>query len=145
MKMIAFLFFLAVTLYCVWRGNVSYGKKSLTGAGKGLIGVFVAIIALGFFLKLLVAIIPGFTKGTARNLMEETSASFIVVWGMRFLITAISTIFSGIMGFHKEHNFENYKKFSPVTNRLAPGLLLFAKCVVSFGAVLMLYGVWFTS
>jgi len=145
MKMIALLFFLAVTLYFVWRANLSSGEIKLVSVGKGLIGVFLGIIVLGFFLKLLVAIIPGFTNDAAGDLMEEIGASFIVVWGMRFLIVAISAIFGRIMDFHRQYNFENYKKFSPVTSKLAPGLLIFAKCSVSLGAVLMLYGIWFTN
>lgn len=144
MKLMALLFFLVITLYFVWHGKIPYGKKSLANVGKGFIGVFVGIFALGFFLKFLVAIIPGFTNDAAGDLMEEIGASFIVVWGMRFLIVALSTIFGGIMDFHREHNFENYKKFSPFTSKLAPGLLIFAKSVVSLGAVLMLYGIWFT-
>lgn len=144
MKIIALLFFLFVTLYFVWRGSISSGKKSLASTFKGLIGVFAGIIVLGFFLKFLVAVIPNFTNDAAGDLMEEIGASFIVIWGMRFLIVAMLTIFGQIMDFHRKYNAENYKKFSPVTSRLAPGLLIFAKCLVSFGAVLMLYGIWFT-
>ena len=144
MGIIALLSFLFVTLYCVWRDKISYGENSLANAGKGLIGVFIGIVVLGGFLKFLVAIIPGFTNDAAGDLMEEIGASFIVVWGARFIIVAISDIFRRIMDFHKKYNFKNYKKFSPITNILAPSLLIFAKCIVSLGAVLMLYGIWFT-
>jgi len=144
MNFLAFLFFLVVAFYFIWNSKGSGDKSEMAGIGKMLIGVFVSIIIMGFVFKGLLAMFPGLTHHTARNLMNELGASFLAVWGMKFLIVAISTIFSRIMSFHKKYNADNYKKFSPFTNKLAPGLLVLAKCIVSLASILIFYGIWFT-
>lgn len=142
MEIVAFLFFLVLGIYFVWKSKGSGSKSELTSIGKMLIGVFVGIIIIGFVFKALLAIIPGFTNHAARNLMNELGASFLAIWAMKFMIVAISTIFSRIMTFHKKYNADNYDKFSPFTNKLAPGLLILAKCLASLGGGMMLYGIW---
>ena len=69
MEIVAFLFFWLVTVYFIWSSKISYGKKTLAGIGKAFIGVSISIIALGFVLKGLAAIIPGFTRDAAGDLM----------------------------------------------------------------------------
>ena len=142
MNTIVFLLFLAATVYYVWSGKFFNGKKSLAGTGKSFIGVFIGIVIIGFILKALVAIIPGFTRNAAGDLMEALGASLVVVWGMRFLIVAISNIFSGIMEFHKKYNAANYSRFSPALGKLAPVMLFLIKCIVSLGSVVIFYGIW---
>lgn len=145
MEIIAFLFFLVVTVYFIWSSNVSYGKKTLAGIGKAFVGVFIAIIAIGFVLKGLATIIPGFTRDAAGDLMEELGASLVFIWGVRFILVALCNIFGSIMDFHKKYNADNYSKFSPTTNKLAPGLFIFAKTVLSLGSIVIYYGIWLTN
>ncbi|MEB5972964.1 hypothetical protein ACWXVW_11220 [Pantoea dispersa] len=142
MGIAAFLFFLLVTIYFIWSSKVSHGGKTLAGIGKAFIGIFTAIIAIGFVLKGLAAIIPGFTRDAAGDLMEALGVSLVFIWGMRFILVVLCHIFGAIMDFHKKYNTENYRKFSPAINKLAPGLFIFSKVILSLGAIVIYYGVW---
>ncbi|NEG62583.1 hypothetical protein GQQ23_09575 [Pantoea agglomerans] len=142
MKILAFLFFLFVTLYFIWSSKISYGKKTLAGIGKAFVGVFIAIIAIGFVLKGLAAIIPGFTRDAAGDLMEALGASLFFIWGMRFILVGLCNMFGNIMDFHKKFNADNYRRFSPANNKLAPGLFIFSKVILSLGSIVIYYGIW---
>lgn len=142
MEIVAFLFFLFVTVYFTWSSKISYGKKTLAGIGKAFIGIFIAIIAIGFVLKGLAAIIPGFTRDAAGDLMEELGTSLFFVWGMRFILVALCNLFDTIMDFHKKYNADNYRRFSPTISKLAPGLFIFSKVILSLGTIVIYYGIW---
>lgn len=142
MEIVAFLFFLLLTVYFIWSSKISYGKETLAVIGKAFVGVFIAIIAIGFVLKGLAAIIPGFTRDAAGDLMEALGASLFFIWGMRFILVGLCNIFITIMGFHKKYNSENYRKFSPAINKLAPGLFIFSKVILSLGSIVIYYGIW---
>nr|WP_314983654.1 hypothetical protein [uncultured Pantoea sp.] len=142
MEIVAFLFFLSVAVYFIWSSQISYGKKTLAGIGKAFIGIFIAFVVIGFVLKGLSAIIPGFTRNDARHLMQGLGASLVFIWGMRFILVALCNIFGNIMDFHKKYNKDNYNRFSPVTNKLAPGLFIFSKVVLSLGSIVICYGIW---
>ncbi|MGC0811788.1 hypothetical protein WKH24_23205 [Pantoea agglomerans] len=145
MKILAFLFFLFVTVYFIWSSKISYGKKTLAGIGKAFVGVFITIIAIGFVLKGLAAIIPGFTRDAAGDLMEASGASLFFIWGMRFILVGLCNIFGTIMDFHKKYNADNYRKFSPAINKLAPGLFVFSKVILSLGSIVIYYGIWLSN
>lgn len=142
MEIVAFLFFLLVTVYFIWSSKISYGRKTLADIGKGFIGIFIAITAIGFVLKGLVAIIPGFTRNAAGDLMEALGASLFFIWGMRFILVGLCNMFGIFMDFHRKYNAANYRKFSPITNKLAPGLFIFSKVILSLGAIVIYYGIW---
>jgi hypothetical protein len=93
-------------------------------------------------LKGLAAIIPGFTRDAAGDLMEELGASLLFIWGMRFILVALCNIFGNIMDFHKKYNADNYREFSPTTSKLAPGLFIFSKVILSLGSIVIYYGIW---
>lgn len=142
MEIVAFIFFLLVTVYFIWSSEISYGKKTLAVIGKAFIGIFMAIIAIGFVLKGLAAIIPGFTLDAAGDLMEKLGASLFFVWGVRFILVALCNLFGTIMNFHKKYNADNYRKFSPTTSKLAPGMFIFSKVILSLGSIVIDYGIW---
>ncbi|PZL93294.1 hypothetical protein CKF43_13600 [Pantoea graminicola] len=142
MKFIAFLFFWVVTVYYVWNGKDFYNKQEWAGFGKKFIGVLAGIVVLAFFLKGLVFVVPGFSNNLAGDLMEEIGISFIFILAIKFMIIMICTLFSGIVGFHKKYNADNYARFSPVADKLVPGMLIFAKCIVSLGSIVIYYGIW---
>lgn len=121
------------------------GKKTLAGIGKAFVGVFITIIAIGFVLKGLAAIIPGFTRDAAGDLMEASGASLFFIWGMRFILVGLCNIFGTIMDFHKKYNADNYRKFSPAINKLAPGLFVFSKVILSLGSIVIYYGIWLSN
>ncbi|MFB4414119.1 hypothetical protein [Pantoea sp. ANP04] len=145
MEIVAFLFFLFVTVYFIWSSKMSYGKKTLAGIGKAFAGVFIAIIAIGFVLKGLAAIIPGFTRDAAGDLMEALGASLFFIWGMRFILVGLCNLFGTIMDFHKKYNAGNYRRFSPAINKLAPGLFVFSKVILSLGSIVIYYGIWLSN
>jgi hypothetical protein len=142
LEIIAFLLFLLVTEFFIWSSKISYGRKTLAGLGKAFVGVFIAIIAIGFVLKGLAAIMPGFTRDAAGDLMEALGASLFFIWGMRFILVGLCNIFGNIMDFHKKYNADNYRRFSPAINKLAPGLFVFLKVILSLGSIVIYYGIW---
>lgn len=141
-EIIAFLLFLLVTEFFIWSSKISYGRKTLAGLGKAFVGVFIAIIAIGFVLKGLAAIMPGFTRDAAGDLMEALGASLFFIWGMRFILVGLCNMFGNIMDFHKKYNADNYRMFSPAINKLAPGLFVFSKVILSLGSIVIYYGIW---
>ncbi|MFY1039458.1 hypothetical protein ACOMYX_12370 [Pantoea agglomerans] len=141
-EIIAFLLFLLVTEFFIWSSKISYGRKTLVGLGKAFVGVFIAIIAIGFVLKGLAAIMPGFTRDAAGDLMEALGASLFFIWGMRFILVGLCNMFGNIMDFHKKYNADNYRRFSPAINKLAPGLFVFSKVILSLGSIVIYYGIW---
>ncbi|MGC0904821.1 hypothetical protein WKH25_10665 [Pantoea agglomerans] len=141
-EIIAFLLFLLVTEFFIWSSKISYGRKTLAGLGKAFVGVFIAIIAIGFVLKGLAAIMPGFTRDAAGDLMEALGASLFFIWGMRFILVGLCNVFVNIMDFHKKYNADNYRRFSPAINKLAPGLFVFLKVILSLGSIVIYYGIW---
>ncbi|MGC0948115.1 hypothetical protein WKH11_03960 [Pantoea agglomerans] len=141
-EIIAFLLFLLVTEFFIWSSKISYGRKTLAGLGKAFVGVFIAIIAIGFVLKGLAAIMPGFTRDAAGDLMEALGASLFFIWGMRFILVGLCNVFGNIMDFHKKYNADNYRRFSPAINKLAPGLFVFLKVILSLGSIVIYYGIW---
>jgi hypothetical protein len=141
-EIIAFLLFLLVTEFFIWSSKISYGRKTLAGLGKAFVGVFIAIIAIGFVLKGLAAIMPGFTSDAAGDLMEALGASLFFIWGMRFILVGLCNMFGNIMDFHKKYNADNYRRFSPAINKLAPGLFVFSKVILSLGSIVIYYGIW---
>ncbi|WP_417878439.1 hypothetical protein [Vibrio sp.] len=145
MKFIAFLFFWTVTVCYVWNGKDFYNKKEWSSFSKKFIGVLIGIVVLAFFLKGLVLVIPGFSNDLAGDLMEKIGASSIFILGMKFIIIMICSLFSGIVDFHKKYNADNYARFSPTASKLVPGMLIFAKCVVSLGSILIYYGIWLSN
>ncbi|AMG58385.2 hypothetical protein [Pantoea vagans] len=142
MEIVAFLFFWLVIVYFVWSNETSYRKEMLAGIGKAFIGIFIAIIAIGFVLKGLAVIIPDFTLDAAGDLMEKLGASLYFIWGMRFILVALCNLFGTIMNFHKKYNTGNYRIFSPTINKLAPGPFVFSKVILSLGSIVIYYGIW---
>ncbi|MDF2042922.1 MULTISPECIES: hypothetical protein [unclassified Pantoea] len=144
-EIIAFLLFLLVTEFFIWSSKISYGRKTLAGISKAFVGVFIAIIAIGFVLKGLAAIMPGFTRDAAGDLMEALGASLFFIWGMRFILVGLCNLFGTIMDFHKKYNAGNYRRFSPAINKLAPGLFVFSKVILSLGSIVIYYGIWLSN
>ncbi len=70
------------------------------------------------------------------------SMSLLCVWGMRFAVALLCTLFSGVLAAHKKMNFRNYEKISLMSRTVAPPLFVFAKLLLSLGSVLMFSGLW---
>lgn len=137
-----FLLFMIWTLVLVWNGKDLFNKKQWLLAGLMFVLVLVATVVIGFTLKWLAQSMSLFSVATAKHYSIILSMSFLCVWGLKVTVVLLCTLFSGIMGGHKRYNADNYEKLSSMTRAVAPGLLIFAKSLISFGSFLMFSGLW---
>ncbi|WP_395306007.1 hypothetical protein [Enterobacter sp. ECC-019] len=137
-----FIVFMIWTLALIWNGKDLFNKKQWLLAGLMFILVLVATVVIGFTLKWLAQSMSLFSVATAKHYSIILSMSFLCVWGLKVTVVLLCTLFSGIMGGHKRYNAENYEKLSSMTRAVAPGLLIFAKSLITLGSFLMFSGLW---
>ena len=137
-----FILFMIWTLALIWDGKDLFNKKQWLLAGLMFILVLVATVVIGFTLKWLAQSMSLFSVATAKHYSIILSMSFLCVWGLKVTVVLLCTLFSGIMGGHKRYNAENYEKLSSMTRAVAPGLLIFAKSLITLGSFLMFSGLW---
>ncbi|WP_395275021.1 hypothetical protein V1581_16080 [Enterobacter bugandensis] len=137
-----FIVFMIWTLALIWNGKDLFNKKQWLLAGLMFVLVLVATVVIGFTLKWLAQSMSLFSVATAKHYSIILSMSFLCVWGLKITVVLLCTLFSGIMGGHKRYNAENYEKLSSMTRALAPGLLIFAKSLITLGSFLMFSGLW---
>jgi uncharacterized membrane protein len=130
------------TLALIWNGKDLFNKKQWLLAGLMFVLVLVATVVIGFTLKWLAQSMSLFSVATAKHYSIILSMSFLCVWGLKITVVLLCTLFSGIMGGHKRYNAENYEKLSSMTRAVAPGLLIFAKSLITLGSFLMFSGLW---
>ena len=130
------------TLALIWNGKDLFNKKQWLLAGLMFVLVLVATVVIGFTLKWLAQSMSLFSVATAKHYSIILSMSFLCVWGLKITVVLLCTVFSGIMGGHKRYNAENYEKLSSMTRAVAPGLLIFAKSLITLGSFLMFSGLW---
>ncbi|EPF6064183.1 hypothetical protein R4Q63_001888 [Enterobacter cloacae] len=104
--------------------------------------VLLATVVVGFLLKWLALSISLFSLATAKQYSIMFSMSFLCVWGLKFTVVLLCTIFSGITKGHKRYNAENYEEMLSVTRAVSPGLVIVAKTIISLGGFLMFSGLW---
>ncbi|BFT81968.1 hypothetical protein J2N90_09570 [Enterobacter asburiae] len=137
-----FILFMIWTLALIWNGKDLFNKKQWLLAGLMFVLVLVATVVIGFTLKWLAQSMSLFSVATAKHYSIILSMSFLCVWGLKITVVLLCTLFSGIMGGHKRYNAENYEKLSSMTRAVAPGLLIFAKSLITLGSFLMFSGLW---
>ncbi|HDV8502247.1 TPA: hypothetical protein QIT10_000967 [Enterobacter bugandensis] len=137
-----FIVFMIWTLALIWNGKDLFNKKQWLLAGLMFVQVLVATVVIGFTLKWLAQSMSLFSVATAKHYSIILSMSFLCVWGLKITVVLLCTLFSGIMGGHKRYNAENYEKLSSMTRAVAPGLLIFAKSLITLGSFLMFSGLW---
>ena len=137
-----FILFMRWTLALIWNGKDLFNKKQWLLAGLMFVLVLVATVVIGFTLKWLAQSMSLFSVATAKHYSIILSMSFLCVWGLKVTVVLLCTLFSGIMGGHKRYNAENYEKLSSMTRAVAPGLLIFAKSLITLGSFLMFSGLW---
>ena len=137
-----FILFMIWTLALIWNGKDLFNKKQWLLAGLMFVLVLVATVVIGFTLKWLAQSMSLFSVATAKHYSIIFSMSFLCVWGLKVTVVLLCTLFSGIMGGHKRYNAENYEKLSSMTRAVAPGLLIFAKSLITLGSFLMFSGLW---
>lgn len=137
-----FILFMIWTLALIWNGKDLFNKKQWLLAGLMFVLVLVATVVIGFTLKWLAQSMSLFSVATAKHYSIILSMSFLCAWGLKVTVVLLCTLFSGIMGGHKRYNAENYEKLSSMTRAVAPGLLIFAKSLITLGSFLMFSGLW---
>ncbi|MGM8432045.1 hypothetical protein [Enterobacter cloacae] len=137
-----FILFMIWTLALVWNGKDLYNKKQWILTGGMFVLVLLATVVIGFLLKWLAQSISLFSLATAKQYSIIFSMSFLCVWGLKFTVVLLCTIFSGITKGHKRYNAENYEEMLSVTRTVSPGLVIVAKTIISLGGFLMFSGLW---
>ncbi|WP_048697757.1 hypothetical protein [Erwinia piriflorinigrans] len=142
MGAVAFLLSLVGSLYYVWNGNDDFNKGKWFQFLLKFLAAFIGVFILGFIFKGVTALIPAFSNKIAGGLLMKVFMSIFSVLGMKLVVIMAYTMFSRIMAFHRKYNVESYDKLSSFAYRLAPGLLLLTKVLVSLGGGLAFYGIW---
>lgn len=83
-----------------------------------------------------------FTVATAKQYAIAVSMSLLCLWGMAVLIALINVIGTSIKRFHRTCNAGNWKKVAPAVSGAQPGVMIVARCLLSFASALMLSGLW---
>lgn len=143
MRFLFFSIFLLTTLLYIWNGKDQFNKKDwLAFLVKFLlvvVGAFVWALVLVFVVKFF----PGLGYYRMRSLAVIIPESFMAILFSKLLVVLICTIFKTILNFHERHNTrENYSKVTSIFTSLGPKSLIAAKCLSSFGAILVFYGIW---
>lgn len=142
MNYIAFMVFIILTLIYLWNGKDFFNKKEWFFLMLKIVGVLIFTALLGRAMHDLIKLWNLDSMDSARHFTTALGLSLLSVLGMKFMVVMLCTIFKKIMKFHEKHNEENYNKLSSVSNAFSSPLLILAKCVVSGGSVLILYGIW---
>ncbi len=137
-----FILFMIWTLALIWNGKDLFNKKQWLLAGLMFVLVLVATVVIGFTLKWLAQSMSLFSVATAKHYSIILSMSFLCVWGLKVTVVLLCRRYFRDYGGHKRYNAENYEKLSSMTRAVAPGLLIFAKSLITLGSFLMFSGLW---
>lgn len=143
MKFFFFAILLLTTLLYIWNGKDQFNKKEWLAFLVKILLVFVGGFVLALTLVLMLKFFPGLGVSNMRSLSVMLPGSFITILFCKFFVVMLCTIFNWIMRFHERHNTrKNYLKLASLVTRFGPRMQILAKCMASFGAVMMLYGIW---
>lgn len=146
MKFLGFIIFSLVALTYIWNGKDNFNKKEWVVFFVKLSFILVGTFILVFVLIGLREIFPSMTKEDGELVLVVIPPSFVTLLLAKFFVIMLCTIFETIMRFHQRYNTEqNYSILSSLANRYGPGLILLAKCLASFGCILIFYGIWLAS
>lgn len=146
MKFLGFIIFSLVALTYIWNGKDNFNKKEWVVFFVKLSFILVGTFILVFVLIGLREIFPSMTKEDGELVLIVIPPSFVTLLLAKFFVIMLCTIFETIMRFHQRYNTEqNYSILSSLANRYGPRLLLLAKCLASFGCILIFYGIWLAS
>ena len=146
MKFLGFIIFSLVALTYIWNGKDNFNKKEWVVFFVKLSFILVGTFILVFVLIGLREIFPSMTKEYGELVLIVIPPSFVTLLLAKFFVIMLCTIFETIMRFHQRYNTEqNYSILSSLANRYGPGLILLAKCLASFGCILIFYGIWLAS
>ncbi|WP_163306412.1 hypothetical protein [Enterobacter ludwigii] len=146
MKFLGFIIFSLVALTYIWNGKDNFNKKEWVVFFVKLSFILVGTFILVFVLIGLREIFPSMTKEDGELVLIVIPPSFVTLLLAKFFVVMLCSIFETIMRFHQRYNtVKNYSILSSLENRYGPKLLLLAKCLASFGCILIFYGIWLAS
>lgn len=144
MKFLGFIVFLIVAFLYIWNGKDRFNKKEWIAFFVKFIVMLVGTFVLVLFLIGLRKIFPAMTKEAGEQVLIILPLSFATLLFAKFFVVMLCTIFDTIMSFHKNYNTaQNYSTLISLVNKYGPKLRLLAKCLASFGCILIFYGIWF--
>lgn len=140
----AFLVFFAGSIAYLWNGKDKFDRKDWLILALKFFLAIIGTVIFGFILKAMVSAGLNISVNEGKTLTAQVGLSLVFIVGLKFLVVALCAIFSGVMGFHQQHNTkENYQILSSISNRTAPFLLVFIKIVITLASLLIYYGIWF--
>lgn len=142
MSWLGFFFFLTLSLRYVWNGKDNFSKKDWVLFFAKIFSVLIVTALFGRVMYSMIMAWHFMSIPEAKKITASLGGAFIAVLGSKFLVVAIFSIFSNMLGFHKQHNEKNYEKISSLSKAISPSLVLFVKCLVSAVSAMMLYGIW---
>ena len=144
MKWLCFILFTLLSLIHIWNGKDFFKRKDWVLFFVKLISAIVFAYVLVFILVGMSKYLHLMTRETARALTVTIPASLIVILISKFFVVMLNTIFDMVILFHARYNTaSNYSKILEIFNHYGTGFQLITKCLVSFGCILMFYGIWF--
>ncbi|AWH27597.1 hypothetical protein C1931_00835 [Stenotrophomonas sp. YAU14A_MKIMI4_1] len=142
MHAVLYAAFQALALWLLWTGQKSDTKTQWLKVGVLLLLVFAGTVGISVLLKWMAQSLALFTVATAKQYAIAVSMSLLCLWGMAMLIALINVIGTSIKRFHETYNADNWKKVAPAVGGAQPGVMIVARCLLSFASALMLSGLW---
>lgn len=143
MKFIFFFTFLLITLLYIWNGKDLFNKKDWLAFLIKFLLVVVGGFVWALILVFVVKFFPGLGYYKMRSLAVIIPESFMAILFCKLFVVMLCTIFKTILRFHEHSNTrDNYLKVASIFTHLGPKSLIVAKCLSSFSAILMFYGIW---
>lgn len=142
MEWIGFLLFLTASLRYIWNGKDSFSKREWFFFGLKAVLILAVTFGVVVILRFTLSVWPFAPVNTVKAMLVSVTGSFLCLWGTKFLVVMLCALFGNIMGFHQRYNKENYHELSSLAGKFGTPLILLVKFLVSFGSVVMFYGIW---
>lgn len=142
MEWSGFLFFSIATVAYVWNGNNTFRKKEWWLFLAKFIAVFFVTFLLTFSLKGLLSVWQFSSVATVKIGVLNFFTSCLFVLGGKLGVVGLCTIFSSISDFHKKYNPRYYPTLLSLSKETSSLFIVLIKCLVSFGSILAVYGIW---
>ncbi|MCP1438327.1 magnesium-transporting ATPase (P-type) [Erwinia persicina] len=142
MEWLCFLFFSISTVAYIWSGNNTFSKKEWWMFFLKFIAVFFLTILVTLLLKGLLSVWHFSSVAIVKLWLLKFFTSCLFFLGGKLGVVGLCTIFSNIFGFHKKYNPRYYPSLLSISKKTSPALIVLTKCLVSFGSILALYGIW---
>lgn len=142
MSFTAFVIFVILALYVIWRKKAPVRKRQWLYAILKMLAIYIAatILSLLFYsLENYFYVIP---QGAGDYYTGVALLSLATLCGVHFINVGLPSLFNGIMRFHKAYNKDNYDKLKNIAVNTSPSLLLSLRAILSLSVIIIYYGIW---